>query len=224
MLLWIARDDVRQRTHGAGHSGLRPSHAWRLSYITGLHRAVHPLVHVLCHHAVIAHLSSRGLHSHFRVHVGANGVSLRHLMAIVSHATLLEVFLLYLPIVARHERLSALCRWAARCKTFDRCISVCGHKYWSTSPHPALSIFITSKSLYRFRKIKGHCTDRHCHLCTGLHHLQPAHRHGLRRSAEPSARTSPACFLRIACISDGFYLTLQKTPSDDTFHTLPTNQ
>lgn len=34
MLLWIARDDVRQRTHGAGHSGLRPSHAWRLSYIT----------------------------------------------------------------------------------------------------------------------------------------------------------------------------------------------
>lgn len=107
MLLWIARDDVRQRTHGAGHSGLRPSHAWRLSYITGLHRAVHPLVHVLCHHAVIAHLSSRGLHSHFRVHVGANGASLRHLMAIVSHAALLEVFLLYLPIVARHERLSA---------------------------------------------------------------------------------------------------------------------
>lgn len=43
VLLWIARNDVRQRTHGAGHSGLRPSHAWRLSYITGLHRAVHPL-------------------------------------------------------------------------------------------------------------------------------------------------------------------------------------
>lgn len=28
-------------------------------------------------------------------------------MTIVSHAALLEVFLLYLPIVARHERLSA---------------------------------------------------------------------------------------------------------------------